>query len=168
MKLGSFDAIIAALNAAKVRHLVVGGMAVNAHGYLRFTKDVDLVVRLQIGDIQSAFSALSQLGYKPLVPITVEQFSDPAQRQRWLTERNMIVLQLWSDQHPETPIDLFIHEPFDFDTEYDRALVAQSETGQIERFASLDTLIRMKEETGRDIDRIDARKLRELRDVDLT
>ena len=168
MKLGSFDAIIAALNAAKVRHLVVGGMAVNAHGYLRFTKDVDLVVRLQVGDITGAFSALAQLGYKPLVPITVGQFADPAQRDRWRTERGMVVLQLWSDQHKETPINLFLHEPFDFDAEYERALVAQSEAGQEERFASLDTLIRMKEEAGRDIDLLDVRKLREIREAEQT
>lgn len=46
MRLASFEAIVRALNAAKVRYLVAGGMAVNAHGYLRFTQDVDLVVAL--------------------------------------------------------------------------------------------------------------------------
>ena len=36
MKLSSFEAIVSALNAAEVRFIVVGGVAVNAHGYLRF------------------------------------------------------------------------------------------------------------------------------------
>ena len=43
MKLATFDAIVAALDGAGVRYLVAGGLAVNAHGYLRMTNDVDLV-----------------------------------------------------------------------------------------------------------------------------
>jgi hypothetical protein len=46
MKLNSFAAVAGALDEAGVRYLVAGGLAVNAHGYLRFTKDVDLVVQL--------------------------------------------------------------------------------------------------------------------------
>ena len=42
MELRSIEAIIRALNDAQVKYLVVGGLAVNAHGYERFTKDVDL------------------------------------------------------------------------------------------------------------------------------
>ena len=46
MKLPSFEALVRALEATGVRDLVADGLAVNAHGYLRFTKDVDLVVQL--------------------------------------------------------------------------------------------------------------------------
>jgi hypothetical protein len=35
MKLASFEAIVNALNGEYVRFIVVGGVAVNAHGYLR-------------------------------------------------------------------------------------------------------------------------------------
>ena len=58
MKVSGFEAIVRALNAAKVRYLVAGGLAVNAHGYVRFTNDVDLVVRLTETDILAAFKAL--------------------------------------------------------------------------------------------------------------
>ena len=46
MKLTSFEALATALEAAGVRYLVAGGLAVGAHGYLRFTKDVDIVIQL--------------------------------------------------------------------------------------------------------------------------
>jgi hypothetical protein len=46
MRLNSFEAIVKALNAEKVRFLIAGGLAVNAHGHLRFTKGVDLVIAL--------------------------------------------------------------------------------------------------------------------------
>jgi hypothetical protein len=72
----------------------------------------------------------------------------------------MQVLQFWSDAHRETPIDVFVREPFPFEEEYARALVKPL-YGEIEvRFVSLVTLIRMKEAVGRAQDRIDVEQLR--------
>ncbi len=160
MKLTSFEAIVRALNDGGIRYLVVGGLAVNAHGYLRFTKDVDFVLHLAPENIQQAFFALGKLGYKPIVPVTAQQFSDPDQRRIWIREKGMQVLQLWSDEHLETPIDLFVKEPFPFAEEYNRALVKPL-YGSIEvRFVSIPTLIRMKEVADREQDRIDIAHLR--------
>ncbi len=160
MKLASAEAIFQALNNAGVRYLVAGGLAVNAHGYLRFTKDVDFILQLVPDNIIKAFSALAALGYKPNVPVTAEQFADSAQRQRWIQEKGMQVLQLWSDAHKETPIDIFVDEPFSFDQEYSHSLVKPL-YGNIEvRFVSIRTLIQMKENTGREQDRIDIEHLR--------
>jgi len=55
MKVASFAAIVGALNGAEVRFIVVGGVAVNAHG---FTKNVDLVIQLSERDIVASFRAL--------------------------------------------------------------------------------------------------------------
>jgi hypothetical protein len=76
MKLASFEALATALEAANVRYLVAGGLAVGAHGYLRFTKDVDIVIQLIPDNIERTFAALASLGYKPIVPITKQQFSN--------------------------------------------------------------------------------------------
>ena len=164
MKLDSVEKIFRALNASGVQYLVAGGLAVNAHGYLRFTKDVDFVVRLQPENIRQAFVALEGLGYRPNVPVTGEQFADAEQRQRWIEEKGMQVLQLWSDAHRETPIDIFVTEPFSFEAEYRNALVKPL-YGEIEvRFVSIPTLIRMKEVAGRPQDRIDIDNLRRLQE----
>jgi len=160
MKLASTEAIFKALNDVNVRYLVVGGLAVNAHGYLRFTRDVDFVLQLVPDNIERAFSALARLSYKPNIPVTAAQFADPKQRQIWIRDKGMQVLQLWSDTHIETPIDIFVSEPFSFDDEYEQAL-EKSLYGTIAvRFVSISTLIRMKEMAGREQDRIDIEHLR--------
>lgn len=46
--------------SAGVRYLVAGGLAVNAHGYVRFTADIDLVIALDADNIISAFAALAR------------------------------------------------------------------------------------------------------------
>ena len=160
MKLASFDALVKALDDAHVRYLVAGGLAVNAHGLLRFTKDVDLVIQLVPDNIERAFAALGGLGYRPIVPISAAQLADRATREGWVREKGMQVLQFWSDGHPETPVDVFVAEPFEFDEEHRRALVKP--LGSLEvRFVSIPALIRMKEAADRPQDRIDVDHLRQ-------
>ena len=160
MKLSSFDAIAIALQSAGVRYLVAGGMAVNAHGYLRMTQDVDIVIQLHGENIVKAFMALASLGYKPAVPITADQFADEPQRRRWIAEKGMTVLNFWSDEHRETPVDMFVTDPFEFDAEYSLSLLGEITPGVQVRFVSLLTLIRMKEAAGRPRDLDDIQHLR--------
>src|SRR5690606_38102618 len=149
MRLKSFETIIRALNGAEVRYLIAGGLAVNAHGYLRFTKDVDLVIALETDNIHRAISALKKLGYRPAIPVEAEQFADAAIRQQWISEKGLTVFQLWSEDHIETPIDIFVKEPFDFDEEYHHALLKPLYGEMDVRFVSLQTLLRMKHAAGR-------------------
>jgi hypothetical protein len=159
VKLASFEAIVRAFNEAGVRYLVAGGLAVNAHGFLRFTKDVDCVVQLLPENIERAFNALAGVGYRPMVPITSRQFADAARREGWIREKGMQVLQFWSDAHRDTPVDMFVSEPFAFDEEYRGALIKPLGPTPV-RFVTIPTLIRMKEAAGRPQDRIDIDYLR--------
>lgn len=164
MKLASFEALVSAFENAGVRYLVAGGLAVNAHGHLRFTHDIDLVIQLQPDNIIPAFRALASLGYQPRVPVTAGQFADGAQRQRWIAEKGMMVLNFHSDQHRETPLDVFVTEPFDFDTEYKAAPKQELGPGLFVRVVSIPTLIAMKEVANRPIDADDIHHLRWIMD----
>ena len=88
MEIRSIETIVRALNAAKAQYLIVGGLAVNAHGYERFTRDVDLVIGLQRENILRALRALQAIGYNMRIPVTPEQFADPALRDQWRREKN--------------------------------------------------------------------------------
>jgi predicted nucleotidyltransferase len=160
MELASLESVVRALNDAEVPFIVVGGLAVAAHGYGRQTQDVDIVVHLRPHVVRSAFQALEGLGYRPRVPVTAAGFADPAQRARWMDEKGMQVLNFHSDLHRETPIDVFVSEPFDFEQEYRLALIADIAPGTPVRIVRLETLIRMKEEVGRPQDLADVAELR--------
>ena len=160
MKLESVSAIVQALNEARVRYLVVGGLAVVAHGYLRFTNDVDMVIQLKPENVLRAFKALEGIGFRPAVPVTAQQFADPGTRDRWIREKGMRVLQFWSDEHRETSVDVFVLEPFDFDGEYESALRKQLLDRFEVRVVDIPTLIAMKEEAGRPEDMVDIKYLR--------
>jgi predicted nucleotidyltransferase len=160
MKLASLETIVRALNDANARYLVVGGLAVAAHGYGRVTFDVDLVIQLQPDNVRRAMESLGSLGYRPLVPVPASSFADPAIRESWIRDKQIVVFQLHSEQHRETRIDIFVAEPFDFDAEYDKALLGELLPGIPARFVGLETLILMKEAAGRAKDLEDIRQLR--------
>lgn len=160
MMLESFRELAAAFEREGVRYLVADGLAVNAHGYVRYTKDVDLVIQLGPENVERSFAALSSLGYRATVPIVASQFADPLQRETWIREKGMKVLNFQSDQHRFAPVDVFVIEPFDFDQEYDAALQGEVAAGLIVRFVSLAALIAMKESAGRPNDLVDVQHLR--------
>jgi predicted nucleotidyltransferase len=160
VKRASFEAVARALNAAGVPFLVVGGVAVIAHGYGRLTQDVDLVVRLDAESVRRAFHALGQLGYRPLVPVTADGFADAEQRARWMAEKGMTVLSFHSDLHWETRVDVFVSEPFDFADEYQRALTEEITPGVPVRIVRLEALLRLKRAAGRPQDLADIAELK--------
>jgi hypothetical protein len=61
--IGAIESVLAALNAANVRYLVVGDVAVVLHGHLRTTAAFDLVVQLTPDNALRAVRALATLGY---------------------------------------------------------------------------------------------------------
>ena len=161
MKLATFQSVMACLNRHKVRHLLVGGMAVVAHGYGRMTYDIDLVIRLTPTNVRKAFAALNELGFKPRVPVTPAEFADPKTRARWKREKNMVVLNFFHNSGDPLTIDLFVAEPFPFASAYGKAEVS-AVNGVPFRFVDLRTLIDMKRKAGRPVDLEDVRHLEQL------
>lgn len=162
MEVRSVETIVSALNEAKVEYLVVGGLAVNAHGYERLTVDVDLVIGLRPANITRGLRALQEIGYTMSIPITPEAFADERNREMWRREKGMIVLKLWSDVHRRTPIDVFVYEPFDFDREFREAKWEPVFGATSAPVVSYETLLQMKRDAGRGRDLIDIEQLRKL------
>ena len=54
--------LLAAFAAAKVEFAVVGGVAVNMHGYVRATNDLDIFIRPTAENALAAYNALRTLG----------------------------------------------------------------------------------------------------------
>ncbi len=163
MQKHSVEEIVKALNDASVRYLIAGGLAVVAHGHLRFTADVDLILDLDEDNARRALSALSGLGYRPRAPVALEEFADPKARSQWIREEGLTVFSLCSPQHSATEIDLFVESPLDFDRAYHAALRLEVAAGVSATFLGFEDLIALKKKAGRpqdlaDIERLQASK----------
>jgi hypothetical protein len=56
------ERIVAALNAGEVAYVIVGGLAVAAHGVVRATRDLDLVPEPSAVNLDRLAAALAELG----------------------------------------------------------------------------------------------------------
>ena len=74
--------LLAAFHAAKVEYAVVGGLAVNAHGYTRATNDLDVFIRPTEENALAAFNALLALGI-PLTGLEPADLLDDEQNLRF-------------------------------------------------------------------------------------
>lgn len=159
--MGAIETVLAELNEAGVRYLVVGGVAVVLHGHLRTTADLDLVLQLETENVLRAVRALARLGYRPRAPVPPEQLADPAIRDSWIREKGMTVFSFWSSRFPGLEVDLFTSEPFDFEETYARAVAVRLDniTATV---ISLDDLVALKKDAARPIDQADIEALKSL------
>lgn len=165
MEVRSIEAIVRALNDAKVRYLIVDGLAVNVYGYERLTLDVDLAIGLEQSNIIAGLRALQAIGYEMAIPVSPEQFADRDLRETWRRDKDMIALKLWSDAHRRTPVDVFVYEPFDFDSEYAKARWERVLDALQAPIVSYERLIEMKKSAGRPRDLADIADLTRIQEL---
>ena len=157
----SVEAIVEALNAHSVPYLIAGELAVVAHGYVRFTADVDIILDMRTENVQRAIAAFGSLGYRPRAPVPLDDFADPAKRLQWVQEKGLTVFSLYSLDHPATEVDVFVEAPLDFDQAFRAAVRMDVSPRASAIFVGLDDLLSLKRQAGRpqdlqDIDRLKA------------
>lgn len=154
-----FIGLFSLLVAARVRFVVVGGLALLLHGIDRLTADVDLVIDLSTDAAQDAVRALTEGGYRPMAPVDPMALADSEQRRTWQDTRDMKVFSFWDTTNTRPTVDVMLAPVVSFDDLWkDAAIVV---IGGIDvRIASVPHLIRMKEAAGRTQDLADLERLR--------
>src|SRR5438874_6431394 len=108
------ELLLTAVTVAGVRYVVVGGVAVVLHGYLRATADLDLVLAMDEQNLQKALRTFGDIGFHPRAPVPLMAFADASQRGRWIDEKNLQVFSLWHSKMPGFEVDLFVEPPLPF------------------------------------------------------
>ena len=157
----NFVRIFRVLNEAEVRYVLVGGLAAVLHGVDRLTADIDLVIDLTPGEAEKAIRALTGAGLRANIPVDPLGFADPDTRRAWVADKGMRVLSFWDPAGGAPVVDLFAEHPVDFEGLWARAEVVDL-GGVTCPLASREDLIAIKEAAGRDADRADAERLRDL------
>ena len=134
----------AALHAAGVEYAVVGGVAVNAHGFVRNTRDLDVFFRPTIENAQAVFRALEALG-APLHGMDATDLLDDVEHYQLQTEHGRIDL-------------LTSIGEMNFDQVWRNRVDAKID-GVTVRFISKEDLIENKRQAGRKIDLADVEEL---------
>ena len=154
-----FIGLFALLAAARIRFVLVGGLALVLHGLDRLTADVDLVIDLSAESAQAAVQALTAAGYRALAPVDPIALADPEKRREWQTVRNMQVFSFWDSSNTRPTVDIILSPAVPFDELWTAASVVNL-AGHAVHVASIEHLIRMNAAAGRPQDLADIERLR--------
>ncbi len=136
--------MIASLEEASCRYLIVGAFAMAFYGYVRATGDIDFFVSADTDNSVRVFSALKAFG-APLGDVVAGDF-----------EKEGTVFQIGV---PPLRIDIITKiDGVSFDEAYDKRKYIRI-SGHDVPFISLDHLIRNKKSSGREKDIVDVKEL---------
>jgi predicted nucleotidyltransferase len=155
------EAILRVLAEHRVEFVVVGGVAVQTHGYMRPTRDLDIIPRPDLANLSRLGEALAELGsqlHRTQRPVAI---TDP----HILKRAALVPLITTYGRLDVINIKLTAGTPGRYSELRERAI--DVDLGAIEvAVVGLDDLIRMKKAAGREQDRIDIGALTRL-DEDL-
>lgn len=156
-----FRTLFAALNDAGIRYLIVGGVAVNLHGYRRFTGDVDLLIALEEDNLEKMTELMHALGYIERLPVQLIELSNDATIQKFLDEKGMTAYTFLSNTHERIDVDILAGSSRKFAQFDDRKVWIDIDEGVTVPVIALNDLLTMKREANRDKDMIDIKALLE-------
>ena len=153
-----FERIFKGLYEEGVKYLVVGGVAVNLHGYLRGTGDLDVSVLLEEENLAKMTEAMRKLGYVERLPIKIQELQNEAFAKKLMEERNLLAFSYMPDGDVPVIVDVVVDGSLRFKELFERSVVKKLD-GLDVPVISIDDLIDFKKKAGRPKDLEDLRWL---------
>ena len=150
-----FDAerILRVLRQHGVEFVVIGGIAVQAHGYIRFTKDLDVIIRPNSLNASRLGVALTELEAELRTPGAL-RLTDPNELRR----APLIPVMTRCGPLDVVHVEHIAGAPRSYDALREAALVIDLDGDEVP-VAGLGDLIRMKRAAGREQDLMDIEAL---------
>lgn len=146
----TFEKLLVTLAEGGVEFVIVGGVAVTLHGYVRLTEDVDILIESSPSNVQRLLDSLAGYGEGFVRELTVDDFTDEEGAIRIVEETEMSQIDVFTRMSGLRYRDLRAD-----------ASIA-SLRGHSIPYASKAALIRLKSASAREKDRLDATALRRL------
>jgi len=159
-ELGYID-IFRQFNKKKIKYIVCGGVAVNLLGIPRMTYDIDLILKMEAGNLKKFLELLKKWNFKPRMPVNMEDFMSEEKRKKWMKEKNMRAFCFYNPEWSISEIDVLINIPLNYDGAVEQAAYKRIENVRVP-VVSARHLIKMKKNTKRKQDGADIRYLRKL------
>jgi hypothetical protein len=154
--------LLHALSEGQVQYVLVGGLAVQLHGYMRSTFDIDLVLAMNDGNLVRFINVAKQLGLSPSIPVPIDSLRNVAQIEQWYREKGMLAFALREPQTGGGVVDVLVRPVVQFEQLHQNAVVGELFSQQV-MIASIDDLLTMKRHANRDKDKLDIAALEKIK-----
>jgi hypothetical protein len=158
-----YEEIFREFQKHKVKYAIVGGLAVNLLGSLRNTADMDILVEMSDENLKKIVRILKKRGYRVKQPVDPIAIADAKTRKDWIKNKHMKAFNFYKDDELKE-VDIIISSPVSYeDAKRDMSKI---KSGVLTLpVISIENLIKMKKNTGRDIDALVIKTLKEIKRI---
>ncbi len=157
-----YQSLLRRFNNEGLQYLIVGGVAVNLHGYPRFTNDIDILLALDHVNLAKMASIMEELGYQQRLPISIQELGDSHTVQTLMKEKGLIAYSFIHANEPQFNIDVLVAQSTEFEKFSAHTMKAEVWDFEVP-VISIEDLIEMKKNSDREKDRQDIIALLELK-----
>lgn len=156
-----YEEVLREFQRQKVKYIIVGGIAANLLGLLRNTADIDILVEMSDANLLKVVKILKKKGYNVKQPVDPMGIADKKTREGWIKNKNMKAFNFYKESGLEE-IDIIIETPVPFEKAKKNMIHIKGGNLTLPVIA-IDDLIKMKENTGRSIDKFDIQQLKKIK-----
>lgn len=157
-----YQSLLRAFEDKKLRYLIVGGVAVNLHGYPRFTHDIDILLALDHDNLATMAQIMESFGYHQRLPVSIQELEDMDKVRILMKEKGLVAYSFIHASEPQFNIDVLVGESMEFEKFTAHTMHAHV-WGLDVPVVSIDDLIAMKKYSDREKDIQDVVALLELK-----
>lgn len=172
MKIAEF---LHALSEGQVQYVLVGGMAVQLHGYMRSTFDIDLVLAMNDENLVRFIEVAKRFGLTPSIPVPIDSLRNAEQLEQWYREvgqagkprsgcsqKGMLAFALREPQIGGGVVDILVRPEVPYEQLKKNAIAGELFSQQV-WIACIDDLLTMKRVANRPKDRLDIEALEKIK-----
>ena len=154
--------LLQSLADEQVRYVLVGGLAVQLHGFLRSTFDIDLVLAMNDENLVRFIAVAKRFGLVPVNPVSIDSLRNASQIEQWHSEKGMLAFALREPQIGGSVVDVLVRPEVPFDKLMTNAVAGVLFARQV-WIASIDDLLTMKRIANRPKDQLDVVALEKIK-----
>lgn len=154
-----YEKVVKAFQKAKVRYVLVGGIAVNLLGSYRGTADMDILVEMTDENLTRVVRVMKRLGFSVKQPVDPMGIANKKTREDWIKNKNMKAFNFYRDDLQE--VDIIIDTPVSYEDALKDVIIKEIDGIRLP-VISFRKLIKMKQKAGRMQDKIDICELKRL------
>jgi len=154
--------LLCSLSEGQVQYVLVGGMAVQLHGFMRSTFDIDLVLAMNDENLVRFIGVAKRFGLIPSIPVSIESLRNASQIEQWHREKGMLAFALREPQVGGGVVDILVRPEVPFEQLMENAVAGELFARQV-WIASIDDLLTMKRVANRPKDQLDVVALEKIK-----
>jgi hypothetical protein len=154
--------LLESLADEQVAYVLVGGLAVQLHGYMRATYDIDLVLAMNDENLARFIAVAKKYDLQPGIPVPINSLRNADQIDQWHREKGMLAFSLREPQAGGKVVDVLMRPDVSFERLIGNAIAGEL-FGRRVMIAAIDDLLAMKRVAGRPKDQLDIEALEKIK-----